>query len=293
MNVSVDPRLYQARDALLNRLSSCKLCPRRCGVDRLNDRKNGYCRTGRWAGVASTFAHPGEERPLSGWRGSGTIFFTACSLHCKFCQNYDISRGNPSATTVDANALASIMLDLQRSGVHNINFVTPTHVIAQIIEALVIAREKGLHLPVVYNSGGYDSLDTLRILDGLIDIYLPDFKTLSEHFAKKYLDAPNYPEVAKKAVSEMFHQVGLLKTDSKGLATSGLIVRHLVMPSQLKDTERILQWISENCDPGVTVNVMGQYHPAYLASQYPELKQPLHHSEYQKALALKDNIMNA
>lgn len=279
--VELRQRVEKARDML----TSCNVCPRLCGVNRLEDER-GLCLSGRWAEVASAFPHFGEEDVLRGWRGSGTIFFAHCNLKCVFCQNFDISRRGLGARPVTAEELAGIMLALQDAGCHNINLVTPEHVVPQVLEALVIAVEQGLHLPIVYNTSAYDSLESLRLLDGIVDIYMPDFKFWSPHLAKRYLRAEDYPEVARRAIQEMHRQVGDLVVDEDGLALRGVLIRHLVMPGYLDETRAILKWIRETLGPDVYVNLMDQYYPAGLVSsrRYPEINRHLSSREFQEAL---------
>jgi len=274
--------LFKRIEILNQALSSCQLCPRKCKVNRLKDEK-GICKTGRLACVSSFGPHFGEEAPLVGTGGSGTIFFTHCNLGCIFCQNYDISHlgeGYP----VEDEELAEIMLRLKRMGCHNINFVTPTHVVAQILRALPIAIEKGLDLPLVYNTGGYDLVSTLKFLDGVFDIYMPDFKYSDPEVAKKLSDAPEYPEVAKSALREMHRQTGDLITDKKGVAQRGLIIRHLVLPENLAGTEEVMKFISSEISKDSYVNVMDQYHPAYKAKDFPALNRRITSQEYNDAL---------
>ncbi len=233
----LDERIAEAQYML----SPCKVCPRRCKVDRLSDEK-GICQTGTKAVVSSYSPHFGEESPLVGSGGSGTIFFTHCNLLCLFCQNYEISHLGQGVET-DAGQLASMMVSLQRQGCHNINFVTPSHVVPQILAALPKAIEKVLTVPLVYNSSGYDSVETLKLLEGIIDIYMPDFKFWNSQSAKRYAKAPDYPEVAQKALLEMYRQVGDLVMDEEGVAVKGLLVRHLVMPGGLEETKEILRFL--------------------------------------------------
>lgn len=265
-------------------LAFCRVCPRACGVNRLKDER-GLCLSGRWADVASAFPHFGEEDVLRGWRGSGTIFFAFCNLKCVFCQNFEISRRGLGARPVQAEELAALMLALQEAGCHNINLVTPEHVVPQVLEALVIAVERGLNLPIVYNTSAYDSLESLRLLDGIVDIYMPDFKFWSPERAKRYLRAEDYPEVARRAIREMHRQVGDLVVDEEGLALRGVLIRHLVMPGYLDETRAILRWIRETLGPDVYVNLMDQYHPAGLVGKdrYPELNRRLMAREFQEA----------
>ncbi len=279
-------RAEQARESL----RACRVCPRCCLVNRLEDERK-ICRTGRYARVASYFAHLGEEDCLRGWNGSGTIFFVGCNLRCVFCQNADISQPRPSDLRKDAATpaeLAGMMLELQRRGCHNINLVTPEHVVPQILEALPIAVEKGLKLPIVYNTSGYDSPESLQFLDGVVDIYMPDFKFYSSALAAKYLKAKDYPEVVRGVLREMHRQVGDLTVDIRGLARRGLLVRHLVMPGCLDDSKLIFQFLAREISRDTYVNVMNQYFPAHKTAgeRYPELQRRLHFREYRQALRL-------
>lgn len=252
--------LQRRAAAAVARLNRCRGCPRDCAVDRLHE-KVGICRIGRYARVASYGPHHGEEDCLRGWRGSGTIFFAGCSLLCAFCQNWEISHDGDGAV-VSAERLAAMMLELQAQGCHNINWVTPTHVVPQALEALVIAAGHGLHLPIVYNTGGFDSLDTLHLLDGVVDIYMPDFKFWDTETAARLVEAPDYPEKARQAIKEMHRQVGTLQLDADGLARRGVLVRHLVMPHGIANTREIARWLVTELSPDTYVNVMDQYHPA-------------------------------
>ena len=272
----------RAREAV-DALADCMCCPRQCHADRRQpDSPQSYCRTGRLALVSSVFPHHGEEDCLRGWAGSGTVFFSQCNLRCVFCQNFDISwQGHGQAVT--AEELADQMLRLQEQGCHNINFVTPSHVVPQILEALVVAAEGGLRLPLVYNTGGYDRLETLRWLDGIVDIYMPDFKFWKPETAQELAKAADYPEVARVAIKEMYRQVGDLVLDERGLARRGLLVRHLVMPGGLDETREILQFLAREVSPHTFVNVMPQYRPAGLASQYPAIACPLVPREFRQA----------
>ncbi len=267
-------------------LSHCIVCPRDCGVDRLQD-KIAACKTGRYARVSSAFSHHGEEDPLRGWRGSGTIFFSMCNLRCVFCQNFDISQQG-QGPEVRPKRLAKMMLDLQNAGCHNINFVTPEHVVPQMLEALVIAVEQGLRLPIVYNTSAYDSLHSLRLLDGVIDIYMPDFKMWDEQHALRYLKAKDYPEAARQAIKEMHRQVGVLKLDEHGIAKRGVLVRHLVMPDGLADTEAIMNFLANELSRDTYVNVMAQYRPAGKVSRnkYEEINRRITDREYREAVGL-------
>ena len=264
-------------------LSACNLCPRACGVDRTRDER-GFCNGGVLARVSSFGPHFGEESPLVGRRGSGTIFFAGCNLRCCFCQNYDISHlGEGRDVTIDE--LAAMMLRLQEGGCHNINFVTPTHFVPQVLEAVMAAASKGLKLPIVYNCGGYETVETLRTVDGLIDIYMPDFKFWDEASSQTYCDAPDYPEVCKRAVREMHRQVGDLLIKN-GLAKRGLLVRHLVMPGKLRETEEIMKFLAEEISVDTFVNVMDQYRPCYHAERFPEIGRRLTGDEFGQALEL-------
>ncbi len=264
-------------------LADCTLCPRRCQVDRLAGEK-GFCRTGKNAVVASYCAHFGEESCLVGVSGSGTIFFANCNLGCVFCQNYSISHQG-EGVEVDSGQLAAIMLSLQKQGCHNINLVTPSHVVPQIVAALPVAIAKGLTLPLVYNSSGYDAVDTLRLLEGIVDIYMPDFKFWNRESAKRFANAPDYPDKARKAISEMHRQVGDLQIDAQGLAVKGLLVRHLVMPGGLAETGEIMNFLAK-LSKQTYVNVMEQYRPLYQAGKYPPINKPLSPEEYEQAANL-------
>lgn len=274
--------LHKKAKEAANRLSDCTLCPRQCRVDRTSG-ETGYCRTGANAVVASYNAHFGEEAPLVGEHGSGTIFFTNCNLLCCFCQNYDISHQGIGREVTDAH-LADIMLSLQASGCHNINFVTPSHVVPQILSALLIATEKGLNIPLVYNTSGYDTVDTLQILNGVIDIYMPDFKFWESEIAEQTCQAPDYPQIAQKALIEMHRQVGDLTMDENGLAVSGLLVRHLVLPQNLANTKEIMIFIASRISPDTYVNIMPQYRPCGKAAQIEALSRSITHTEYKQAL---------
>jgi putative pyruvate formate lyase activating enzyme len=263
-------------------LTCCTLCPRRCGVDRLAGNL-GVCQTGGRAVVADFAPHFGEERPLVGEGGSGTIFFAHCNLRCLFCQNYEISHHGYGTQVTDLQ-LVDMMLHLQKQGCHNINFVTPTHVVPQILAALPVAIERGLNVPLVYNSSGYETLETLQLLDGIIDIYMPDFKFWKSESARLYMNAPDYPERTRTAIQEMHRQVGDLCLDKKGLVQRGLLIRHLVMPGMLDETEEILRFIAKEISCESYVNIMDQYHPCGDAGNYPPIDRPLAAEEHQQAL---------
>jgi putative pyruvate formate lyase activating enzyme len=254
----------RAREAV-ERLRECRLCPRACGARRLDD-EHGTCQTGRLAVFGSAFAHMGEEDCLRGTRGSGTIFFAECNLHCVFCQNADLSHAR-DGEEARPEALAAIMLELARRGCHNVNLVTPSHVVPQILEALVIAAEHGLALPLVYNTSAYDTVETLRLLDGVIDVYMPDFKFWEEETARRLAAAPDYPERARAALAEMHRQAGVLKMGPDGTARRGVLIRHLVMPGQGEESAAILEWLARELSPDTHVNVMAQYRPAHRVGQ--------------------------
>jgi putative pyruvate formate lyase activating enzyme len=274
------------------RLEACTGCPRRCRVNRLVPGKLGVCQTGRYAGVASYGPHHGEEACLRGTGGSGTIFFARCPLGCVFCQNWSISHA-PGVPSVQPERLAAMMLELQAAGCHNINLVTPEHVAAQIIEALPLAVEQGLRLPLVYNTSGFDALPTLALLDGIVDIYLPDFKIWHPHAARTWLHARDYPAAARASLREMHRQVGVLKLDEHGLARRGVLVRHLVLPGRLAGTREIMRFVARELSPDSYVNLMAQYHPAGLVAQsgatdhpWGEMRRRLRWDEYANALDL-------
>ena len=259
--------LQQRATEAIESLRSCKVCPRDCEIDRFSN-KIGVCKSGRLSRVASAFPHFGEEDCLRGSNGSGTIFFGWCNLRCVFCQNFETSQFGEGAE-VSAAELAQIMLDLQRIGCHNVNFVTPEHVVPQILEALVIAVQRGLRLPLVYNTSAYDSLESIRWMDGIVDIYMPDFKLWSAEHCRRYLVASDYADAARKVIATMHTQVGELKVDENGLALRGILVRHLVMPGLLDDTREIMRWIAGSLSLDTYVNVMDQYYPAHKAETEP------------------------
>ena len=259
-------------------LERCTVCPRDCAVNRLADEK-AVCKVGRRAKVSSYFAHFGEEDCLRGWNGSGTIFFSLCNLRCVFCQNWDISQKSAGDECLPGE-IAERMLALQRRGCHNINFVTPEHVVPQILEAIAEAVPRGLDLPIVYNTSSYDSVESLRLLEGVVDIYMPDFKFWESETAKRLAKAKDYPERAREAIREMHRQVGVLRFGPDGLARRGVLVRHLVMPGQSAEAEAIFGWLAEELSPDTYVNIMGQYRPEYevgqiardgVALKYPEI----------------------
>ena len=276
----LEQRIASAREML----KSCRLCPRKCKVDRLQDEK-GICNTGSRAIVSSHSPHFGEESPLVGSSGSGTIFITNCSLGCVFCQNYEISHLG-EGMEVSSGQFAAMMLGLQKQGCHNINFVTPSHVVPQILSALPQAIEQGLHVPLVYNSSGYDSVETLTLLDGIVDIYMPDFKFWNKDSAKRFAKAPDYPAKARAAIKEMHRQVGDLIIDSDGIAVKGLLVRHLVMPGGLPETKEIMRFLADEISRSTYVNVMEQYRPCGHAHEFPPINRSLDHDEYEDAVRI-------
>jgi len=278
-------QLSRRAEVLREALASCNLCPRQCGADRTGAVAKGFCRTGREALVSSYFPHHGEERCLRGWNGSGTIFFCQCNLRCIFCQNYEISH-LAEGRQVSARELAEMMLSLQRRGCHNINFVTPSHVVPQIVEALEIAVPRGLRIPLVYNTGGYDRVETLRLLEGIIDIYMPDIKFDDPEVARALAGAPDYPQVVREAVREMHRQVGDLMVDDRGLAYRGLLVRHLVMPDDLAGTRGLMRFLAQEISRDTFVNIMPQYRPEGKAFTHPQLARPITMQEYRRAVAI-------
>ncbi|MFW6011667.1 MAG: radical SAM protein [Desulfosalsimonas sp.] len=264
-------------------LEDCTLCPRQCHVNRIAG-ETGVCRTENQMIVASFHSHFGEEAPLVGRNGSGTIFVTYCSLMCCFCQNYDISHEGWGEPVTDLQA-AEMMLALQKRGCHNINFVTPTHVVPHILSALEKAIEGGLRIPLVYNSGGYERVETLRLLEGIFDIYMPDLKFMDTETAKRTCDAPDYPETAKAALKEMHRQVGDLVINDQGIAVQGLLVRHLVLPDDMAGTAEAMRFIAEEISPETYVNIMSQYRPMGRAAEIPGLLKPLSPEQYHEAVA--------
>lgn len=280
--LNVSGELKRRAQKTLASLARCQICPHRCRINRLAG-ELGTCRTGRLASVSNYGPHFGEESPLVGQNGSGAIFFTSCSLHCVFCQNSEISqmgKGEP----VYPDALAQMMLSLQNRGCHNINLVTPTHVVPQILEALVIAAGQGLSIPLVYNSGGYDSVETLQLLEGIVDIYMPDMKYSDEAIANRLSGASEYPAINLAAVKEMHRQVGDLELDDKGIASRGLLVRHLVLPFNQAGTKDIVRFLAEEISQNSYINIMAQYQPCYKATTNPLLNRPLRPEEFQEAL---------
>ena len=289
-----EKELKERKEKAYEILKSCILCPRECRVNRLEG-KRGFCRVGKKPIVSSFAPHFGEERCLVGRFGSGTIFFTFCNLSCVYCQNYEISQLG-EGREIEVSQLAWMMISLQKMGCHNINLVTPTHQVPQIIEALILARKAGLKIPIVYNTNAYEKVETLKLLEGIVDIYMPDFKYSDNKKAEKYSSAPNYFEIAKLAIKEMHRQVGDLKIKEKadkdpknlppGVAVRGLLVRHLVLPNDLSGTEKIIDFLAKEISPNTAINIMDQYRPCFLAFNYPELSRRISPEEYKKAYLL-------
>ncbi len=267
---------------LYKMLEDCTICPRNCHVNRIKG-ELGTCKIAKNPMISSVGPHFGEEPELVGRKGSGTIFLTQCNLKCIFCQNYDISHLGMGREVL-LEELADSMIYLQKTGCHNINFVTPTHQVPQIVAALEIAIEKGLNLPLVYNTGGYDSVETLKLLDGIFDIYMPDFKYWDGEVSKKYSKAPDYPLVAREAFKEMWKQVGDLAIDKKGIALRGLLVRHLILPQGLAGTKGVMHFLAKELSKDTYVNIMDQYRPCYKAVEYPDLNRRITYEEYREAI---------
>ncbi|MEW5734991.1 MAG: radical SAM protein [Thermodesulfobacteriota bacterium] len=279
-NGELSRRARMARE----KLSACDLCPRSCGVNRLAG-ETGVCGVGENALVASFHAHFGEEAPLVGTHGSGTIFFSGCNLLCLFCQNFEISHGR-EGREASPHELAAVMLHLADQGCHNINLVTPSHVVPQFLAALDLAAAQGLRLPVVYNTSGYDSLETLRLLDGVVDIYMPDLKFIAPEVAQQACDAPDYPDRAREAVREMHRQVGDLTKDNRGVARRGLLVRHLVLPDSLAGTREVMRFLAREISPDTYVNVMSQYRPCGKAASLPGFTREITAEEFREAMEM-------
>jgi len=280
--------LEKRAGSALASLESCRVCPWECAINRLKNEKK-VCRIGRYARVASYFPHFGEEDCLRGWHGSGTIFFGWCNLRCVFCQNFDISQNeNGAGKEVIPQRLAQIMLELQDMGCHNINFVTPEHVVPHILEALPYAIRDGLRLPIVYNTSAFDSLESIHAMDGIVDIYMPDFKYWAEDKAQRYLKTPKYPAVARQVIKEMHRQVGELTLDEVGLAKRGLLVRHLVMPGGLEETRAIMHFLAKEISKDTYVNIMAQYYPAGRVNDenFSEINRHITDNELAQAYAL-------
>jgi putative pyruvate formate lyase activating enzyme len=264
-------------------LSPCSVCPRQCGAFRLDDDRSGECKTGFNPWVSSANLHFGEEPPISGYSGSGTIFFSNCNLSCKYCQNYPISQyGEGQEVTVEQ--LSDLMIKLQKRGAHNVNWVTPTHVVPQAVKAFFLAREKGFNLPIVYNSSGYDRVETLRLLEGIVDIYMPDMRYNDGAVSEMLSGAGDYPEVNRAAIKEMHRQVGDLIIGEDGVAVRGLLIRHLVLPEGYSGSEGIFKFVADEISKDTYISLMSQYFPAYRAVEDPRLNRRIRKSEYKKAV---------
>jgi putative pyruvate formate lyase activating enzyme len=283
--------LARRAERLHSRLADCDICAQNCRVDRLKGEK-GFCRSGYLPVVSSVCAHNGEEPAISGSRGSGTIFFTGCNMRCVYCQNFQISQaGNGQADEISIEVLADKMLYLQDElKCHNINLVSPSHWVPQIVQSLVLAVPKGLKLPLVYNSGGYDSLATIKELNGIMDIYLPDMRYASDKIAEKYSGAKNYVSANRAAVREMYRQVGNLQVDADEIAVRGLIIRHLILPGGLAGSENTLRWIAKEISPQVTLSMMSQYFPCHQTGQYPEINRQITYEEYSAVTKLMEQL---
>lgn len=279
--------LKKRAERLKVKLSSCVICPRHCEADRLNELE-GFCKSGRNPLVASTVAHFGEEPVLVGKNGAGNVFFGSCNLRCVYCQNWQISHPQRGLrkNEITVEELADRMIDLQTQGCHNINFVSPSHFVAQMVEAVSIAAEKGLSIPLVYNTNAYDDLETLKALDGIIDIYLPDIKYSDDLAAIKYSQARDYVAISRRAIKEMWRQTGKLMLDANGLAQRGMIVRHLILPNDISGTEESLKFLSEEVSKEITVSLMAQYYPTNKAEKIPLLSRKIRTREYEQAIDL-------
>lgn len=284
MRISID-ELHKRAAHLNARLSSCDICPRECGVNRIKDERS-FCHSGALPIVASYCVHRGEEPAISGTGGSGTIFFGNCNLRCVFCQNYQISqdRQKQESNTITIEKLADILLELQSQGCHNINLVSPSHFVPQIVSALALAVPRGFNLPIVYNTNAYDSIETLKELDGIVDIYLPDIKYADDTKAVKYSTASDYTATSRKAIKEMWRQTGKLETDENDIAIRGVIVRHLILPEGIAGTGESLDWLADEISSEVTVSVMSQYRPTHNASRFPEIDRAITKEEYNAAM---------
>ncbi len=288
LNLLTKGELEDRVEVARQHLQNCDVCPWKCGVNRLAG-ELGVCQTGEFAQVCSFGPHHGEERPLSGRRGSGTIFFARCNLRCVYCQNADISQVS-AGQAVNARQLGEIMLDLQRRGCHNINFVSPSHILPQILAGVLFAARQGLRIPLVYNTGGYDSIEMLALLEGVVNIYMPDMKYGDEAAGRKYSLVQDYPQVNQQAVLAMQRQVGDLQINEAGIATRGLLVRHLVLPDEIANSEAVLMFLAQKVSKKVYLNIMAQYHPAYQAGRYPELDRTLRPEEYQRVVKMARNL---
>ena len=280
----ITKRVTQAKQIL----KQCVLCPRQCHVNRSTDELS-FCESGSEVIISSAGPHQGEEPPISGSKGSGTIFFTNCNLKCVFCQNYQISQqgqGHPITT----GELANTMLSLQQQGCHNINLVSPTHFVPQILETLALAIPKGLNLPIVYNTNGYDSLETLKLLDGIVDIYLPDIKYADDQYANEYSGAGNYVKHNRLALKEMYRQIGNLAINNSGIAQKGLLIRHLILPNRLAGTFDCLDFIAKEISKDAFISLMSQYHPSHKAHQHPLINRHLTPAEYKEVVEYAEKL---
>ncbi|MBR5156889.1 MAG: radical SAM protein [Clostridia bacterium] len=278
---------------LFNELKACTICPRKCGVNRL-DGKLGYCRTDSNLTVSRAALHQWEEPVISGTNGSGTVFFSGCSLGCIYCQNHLISKAE-NGKKISVERLCKIFFELKEKGAHNINLVTPTHFALHIIKALELANKQGLKLPIVYNTSGYESADTLKMLEGLIDVYLPDFKYFSSDIAKEFSFAPDYPEIAKAAIAEMYRQTGKFSFSASGMIKKGLIVRHLVLPGYIEESKKVIKYLYDTFSDNIFISIMNQYTPMPAMKNHPQLHRKLTTFEYEKVIdyALSLGIENA
>jgi putative pyruvate formate lyase activating enzyme len=274
-------KLERLIEQVFKMLESCAICPRQCKVNRLKDQK-GFCKTGLKAKACSYMPHHGEEPPISGERGSGTIFFSHCNMNCVYCQNYEFSQAG-EGREVRAADLAAFMLELQSLGCHNINLVTPTHVMPQILKALHIAISKGLKIPLVYNTGGYELPEMIRLLDGVVDIYLADMRYADPEMSAKYSNAPEYPKYNQASVKEMQRQVGIADMDDQGIIKRGLIIRHLVLPNNISGTGKIMKFIAQELSPEIYISLMSQYIPYYRAQEFADISRRVTLEEYEEA----------
>ena len=285
--------LKRRAEALEARLAACDICPRKCGVNRLKG-ETGFCHSGLLPIVDTVCQHLGEEPPISGTRGSGTVFFGNCNMRCVYCQNHQISQNwrKEQSKTIECQALAEKLLYLQNDlGCHNINFVSPSHFVPQILKTLLLAIPMGLKIPLVYNTGGYDSVETIKALDGIIDIYLPDLPYASDKLARQFSQAPHYVENSRQAIKEMYRQVGQsLRTDENDIAQRGLIVRHLILPEGLAGSEESLTWLVKELTPEVNVSLMAQYYPTHHATRYPALSRGITETEYMEVINLLEKL---
>lgn len=275
--------LKERAEKLLELQRECRICPREC-LARRHENECGDCHSTNEIRISSVSSHFGEEAPLVGTHGSGTIFFSSCNLNCEFCQNYDISQLGVGST-ISTEQLAEAMLSLQSRGCHNINLVTPTHFTPQIVQSLVLAVEKGLEIQIVYNCGGYESVETIKLLDGIIDIYMPDIKYSNNQFAEKYSNVTKYWETVTSAVKEMHNQVGNLKISKSGIAQRGLLIRHLVLPNNLSGSEKVLEFVANEISKETYINIMDQYYPAFNACKFPELSRRITQEEFLKIIS--------